>query len=631
LKQLEQNYRTGELKVTEVPVPCASDGSVLVATRVSLISSGTERQLVELAKASLAGKALARPDLVQQMVRKARCEGLVPTLAKALAKLDTPIPLGYSLSGVVLEAGRRVTGLESGDRVACAGAGYANHAEVNAIPKNLCVRVPEGVDDEEASFVTVGAIALQGVRLMAPTLGERVVVLGLGLIGQLTVQLLKANGCRVLGFDPEPLRAALARDLGADLSFTGRYGADAVIVTASTPSSEPVNTAAEISRMKGRVVVVGSVGMNIERDAFYKRELDLRVAMSYGPGRHDPAYEVAGHDYPFAYVRWTEQRNMQAFLELVADRRVTPKAVVTHRFPIGEAERAYALIGSGEPHLAVLLTYPANGAPAIKRRIVLAPPANVQAREGVTRVGFVGCGNYAKSVLLPALKKVGGISLAGVATSTAISARHAAERHGFAYAATDASEVIADSGADTVFIATRHNSHARYIVAALEAGKHVFCEKPLALDREELESVLAAAERAPGRLAVGFNRRFAPLMRQAKAALQARSSSLVMLYRINAGAVARDSWLVGAEGGGRIIGEACHFVDALTYLCGAHPVEVQAVAASAHPDAVSILVRFADGSTGRSSTRPLGTAPWARNTSKCSRTAAPSCSTISAG
>lgn len=607
MKQVEQSYRSGALRVAEVPAPRAAAGQVLVATRVSLISAGTERQLVNLAKASLAGKAMARPDLVRQVIGKAQREGIVPTIEKVFAKLDTPISLGYSLAGTVLEAGPGVDGLTARDRVACAGAGVANHAEINAVPKNLAVAIPEGVDDEAASFVTLGAIALQGVRVAAPTLGERVVVLGLGLIGLLTVQLLKANGCRVLGFDPAESRAALARRLGADVAvsagldeaaagFTDGRGADAVIVTASTKSSDPVNDAARISRMKGRVIVVGLTGMSIDREPFYRRELDLRLSMSYGPGRYDPDYETAGHDYPFAYVRWTEQRNMQAFLELVAAGRVTPKDLVTHRFPIAEAEEAYRLMTGDGDALGILLTYPEQDPARIARRVVLAePPA---ARSGEARIGFIGCGNYAKSVLLPALKKIEGARLTGVATASGVSARHAAERHGFGFAATDPEEILADEGTDTVFVVTRHSDHARSTIAALGRGKHVFCEKPLALTRGELSDVLAAAERAPGRLAIGFNRRFAPMMVEAKAALAGRAAPLVMLYRVNAGPVPPESWLKGAEGGGRIVGEVCHFVDALTYLAGAPSVEVQAVGAPGRDDAVSILMRMADGSTG---------------------------------
>jgi predicted dehydrogenase/threonine dehydrogenase-like Zn-dependent dehydrogenase len=606
MKQVEQNYRTGKLRVVEVPAPRVGEGRLLVATRVSLISSGTEKQLMDLAKASLAGKAMARPDLVRRVIRNVGRDGLRPTIDKVFAKLDTPIPLGYSLAGEVIEVGRGVGGLAVGDRVACAGAGLANHADFNAVPKNLTVPIPSGVDDEDASFVTLGAIALQGVRLASPTLGERIVVMGLGLIGLLTVQLLKANGCRVLGFDPNAARADLARQLGADVAvsdalaeavagFTGGIGADGVIITASSKSNEPINAAAEISRLKGRIVVVGMVGMTIDREPFYKRELELKLSLSYGPGRHDPAYELGGHDYPLPYVRWTEQRNMEAFLALVAEGKVTPKRLVTHRFAIAHANKAYELMGRGEPHLAMLLAYDPQKGTAIERQIRLARPP---ARTTGNRVAFIGLGNYAKSVLLPAVQKIEGVTLTTVVTSTGISAGHAGEKHGFAAIATDPAAVLADADTDTVFIATRHDTHARLAADALRAGKHVFCEKPLALDPESLSDVVAAAQNAPGILTVGFNRRFAPLLIKAKAALEPHSGPLVMLYRINAGTVPQESWIQREEGGGRIVGEVCHFVDALAFLAGSLPVEAHAIAARDHADAVSVLIGFADGSTG---------------------------------
>jgi predicted dehydrogenase len=429
------------------------------------------------------------------------------------------------------------------------------------------------------------------------------VVMGLGLIGLLTVQILKANGCRVIGFDPNPARAALAKQLGADIAVsealnevalarTGGLGADAVIVAASSKSSEPINQAAEISRVKGRIVVVGLVGMNIDREPFYKRELELKLSMSYGPGRGDPAYEFAGRDYPLPYVRWTEQRNMEAFLGLIEEGRVTPKAYVTHRFAIAEAEKAYDLMEKGEPHLAMLLTYPAAVAP---ERILRRRTAPHGEKLGV---GFIGMGNYARSVLLPKVKDAKGVALTAVVTKTGLSATHSADKFGFATAATDVAAALDDPATGAVFIATRHDSHASLAARALTAGKHVFCEKPLALDSASLEAVIAAARGAPGILTVGFNRRFAPLLKQAKAALSPRSGPLMMLYRVNAGAIPGESWVQRDEGGGRILGEVCHFVDSLTYLCGALPVDVQAAAAQGHADAVSVVLRFADGSVG---------------------------------
>jgi polar amino acid transport system substrate-binding protein len=604
VKQVEQSYRTGKLTVAEVPAPRTSEGSILVASRVSLISSGTERQLIALAKASLAGKAMARPDLVRQVIRNLRRDGVKPTVNKIFAKLDTPIPLGYSLAGEVIEVGRRVNGLAVGDRVACAGAGLANHAELNAVPKNLTVRIPAGLDDEDASFVTLGAIALHGVRLAVPTLGETIVVMGLGLIGLLTVQLLKASGCRVIGFDPDDSRVKLAKELGADISVgdglqevvtgqTAGHGADCVIITASSKSSEAINLAAEVSRLRGRIVVVGMVGMTIDREPFYKRELELKLSLSYGPGRHDPAYELNGHDYPLPYVRWTEQRNMEAFLALVATGKVTPKRLITHRFAIDAAEQAYSLMERGEPHVAILLTYPEKVGRPIAREIRTSPPP----RSNGTRVSFIGLGSYAKGVLLPALHNVSGVTLTTVVTSTGISAGHAGQKYGFSNIATDPVAALGED-TDLVFIATRHDTHARLAADALRAGKHVFCEKPLALDADGLADVIAAAEPAPGLLTVGFNRRFAPLLRSAKAALEPRSGPLIMLYRVNAGRIPESHWVQREEGGGRILGELCHFVDALTFLSGSLPVEVHAIAARHHSDAVSVLIRFADGSTG---------------------------------
>ncbi len=603
MKQVEQNYRSGKLRVADVPAPRAGRGGLLVATRVSLISSGTEKQLMDLAKASLAGKAMARPDLVRQVLRTAKRDGLKATAEKVFAKLDQPIPLGYSLAGRVLELGRDVPGFAVGDRVACAGAAMANHAEINSVPKNLCVRIPDGVSDEQASFVTVGAIALQGVRQAMPTLGERVVVMGLGLIGLLTVQLLKANGCQVLGFDPNAERAELAQKLGADIAissgledavatFTSGVGADAVVLTASTKSSNPLNQAGEISRLKGRVVVVGLVGMTLDRDVFYKRELDLKLSMSYGPGRHDPDYELAGHDYPLSYVRWTEQRNMEAFLQLVAEGRVTPERLVTHRFEIAKAEEAYEFMGQGKPHLAMMLGYPEVPEAPIRRDL------KKKAAPSAGGIGFVGFGNYAKSMLLPAIKGLDGITLTRVATSTGLSADNAGEKYGFASVATDPETIFTADDTDTIFIATRHDSHADYAQRALQAGKNVFVEKPLAMTLEELDRVIEAAEAAPGLLTVGFNRRFAPMIRDAKAALKTAAGPKMMLYRINAGEIPSDSWIQRGEGGGRIVGEVCHFVDTLAYLAGSLPTEAQAIALSDRVDAVSILLRFADGSTG---------------------------------
>lgn len=606
MRQVEQSYRTGKMRLAEVPAPQGTAQRNLIQTRVSLISAGTEKQIIDLAKSSLAGKAKARPDLVRKTLGKMKQEGIMPTVRKVFAKLDTPIPLGYSLAGTVIEPGAQAGGFALGDRVACAGAALANHADYNSVPKNLTVRIPDGVSDEDASFVTIGAIALQGVRVAAPTLGEVFVVMGLGLIGQLTVQLLKANGCRVVGFDPNPKRAGEAEALGCDravsdglesavMAMTGGHGADGVIVTASTKSSAPINQAAELCRMKARVVIVGMVGMALDREPFYKRELDLRLSMSYGPGRYDPAYEEQGHDYPLPYVRWTEQRNMQAFLDLIASGQVTPSKLVTHRFPIEDAMAAYDLLQTDEPYLAVLLTYPGDGAP-LSHSVDI--PRSAAPKTGDVGIGFVGFGNYARGVLLPAVTKAGGANLRAVVTATGLSAVNAAEKFGFTKAATDAQELFDDPACDAVFIATRHDTHAGLAVRALEAGKHVFVEKPLALNEDELARVFAALEGSQAMLTVGFNRRFAPMVRQARAAIVKAGGPCVMHYRVNAGFIPADSWLHGPEGGGRIIGEACHFVDTLSALAGSDPVSVEGVKPEGVSDSMQAVLRFADGSTG---------------------------------
>ena len=603
MKQVEQNYRSGALRLIDAPVPMTRTGSNLVASRVSLISAGTEKQIIDLARSSLVGKAVARPDLVRKTLTKMKNEGVLPTVQKVFAKLDMPIPLGYSLAGTVVEAGVMAGNYAVGDRIACAGAGIANHAEYNAVPKNLSVRVPDRVSDEDAAFVTLGAIALQGVRITQPTLGERVVVMGLGLIGLLTVQLLKANGCRVLGFDPNPDRVRLAVELGADMAvsaglaqsvsaFTDGCGADAVIVAASTKSSGPVNEAAEISRMKGRVVIVGLVGMELDREPFYKRELDLRLSMSYGPGRYDNAYEMEGHDYPLPYVRWTEQRNMQAFLDLVGEGRVTPSKLVTHRFPIDQAEAAYALMDSTEPYLAIQLTYP--DATADRSRSV--DMAGRRSATTASGTGFIGFGNYARGVLMPAVKAAGETKFTTVVTATGISAHSAAESFGFAKAATDPTGLFNDPETDCIFIASRHESHAALVIQALDAGKNVFVEKPLALTHEELDSVAISAAKAPGLLTVGFNRRFAPMVIAARAALG--GGAINMHYRINAGPIPGDNWVHGAEGGGRIVGEVCHFVDTLSFLAGGPPTAIESFFVGDMPDSMSALLHFAIGSVG---------------------------------
>ena len=611
MKQILQSYRTGDLEVAEVPAPGLEAGSILVLTAASLVSPGTERMAIELAKKSLVGKARARPDLVKKALERLSRDGVLPTARTVLSKLDQPIPLGYSCSGRVLAVGDIVTGIAVGDRVACAGAKVANHAEVNLVPKNLCARVPEALDDESAAFVTVGAIALQGVRTAQPTLGETFAVIGLGLIGQLAAQILRANGCRVLGIDLDPGKVKLACELGAEAavarsedvlqacsSLTDGRGVDGVLICAATSSNDPVVLAGELCRDRGRVAVVGAVGMEIPRRPYYDKEIAFFQSRSYGPGRYDPSYEEAGVDYPVGYVRWTEQRNMEAFLHLCARGAIQVAPLVTHRFEIQQAKEAYALLeGKGEP-LGILLKYPAKAAPP--RSIAVASPRRESS--GIVRVGFIGAGAFAAGTLVPAAANARDARLVAIASARGFTARHLAQRHGFEACTTDAAAVATGAGVDAVFVATRHNLHAEQATAALRAGKHVFVEKPLALTREELDSVLQAQRATGSVLTVGYNRRHSPLARELRAFFGRRAAPLVMHYRVNAGFIPTDSWIHDpAVGGGRIIGEGCHFIDLCAFLAGGPPLSVFAQgvdprAGARADDNVTLSLKFSDGS-----------------------------------
>ncbi|MDT7689151.1 MAG: hypothetical protein QOE46_1910 [Acidobacteriota bacterium] len=638
MKQLLQNLKTGEGVVAEVPAPVAQRGRVLVRAAASLVSAGTERAFVELGRKSLVGKAKERPDLVRKVVEKVRGEGLLSTLNSVREKLDESHALGYSAAGVVVEVGGDVTGFSAGDRVACAGTGYAAHAELLSVPKNLCVRLPDGVDFESGAFATLGAIALQGVRLAEPTLSESVVVIGLGLIGQLAAQLLKANGCRVFGVDLDESKVELALSLGADdgcmagagvkeavLKWSRGRGADAVVITAATTSDEPVEMAGEISRLRGRVVAVGLVGMKVPRQSYFQRELTLKVSMSYGPGRYDPEYEERGHDYPLPYVRWTEGRNLEAFLDLVAAGSVRCAPLVTHRFPVEDGERAYRLISGDvkEPYLGILINYDierelerhvensgakfkAQSSKFNSQQTTATARSLESARTGAAsvRVGMVGAGDYARRMLLPHFKTEG-VEFVSIATASGVSARDVGGRYGFARFVSGAEEVLTDAGVNLVVIATRHDSHAGLARRALERGLDVFVEKPLALDDEELNALLEAAARSRGRLTVGFNRRFSPHAREAKEFFADARSPLSILYRVNAGRVPRTHWTQDArEGGGRIRGEVCHFVDFMHFITGSRVRRVYAEPvtsgdhAAVDDDSVFITLKFADGSNG---------------------------------
>ena len=613
MRQLIQSYRSGEMKIEDVPAPGVRSGGVLVRTSRSLVSAGTEKMIVDLAQKSLLGKARTRPDLVKKVVDTARSQGILNTFRKVQSKLDTPIPLGYSNAGVVVAVGDGVSEYTVGDRVACGGAGYANHADYCFVPRNLTARIPEEVGFEEAAFATVGAIALQGVRQTAPTLGESVGVLGLGLIGQLAAQLLRANGCRVFGFDPDPDRARLAEEMGAHCAvssepeqaaeqFTRGRGLDAVIVSASTPSAGPLAQAGELSRLRGRVVVVGLVGMEIPRSLYYRKELDVRMSMSYGPGRYDPDFEERGFDYPLAHVRWTEQRNIEAFLSLSAEGKLHLSPLVTHRFSIDNALDAYSLIQAGrEPFLGVVLDY-ANDEeePRVPESSIEIQRQPIEA--AAVGVGVIGSGGFASSVFLPSLRASGIAQNVAIASASGMTARLLGEKNGFQIASANADEVIAHPDVNAVFVLTRHNLHASLAIKALVAGKYVFTEKPLALSEDEVSALIATRNANHGELMVGFNRRFAPLVEEIQSHFAGRTHPLMIQYRVNAGFIPAEHWVHDPrEGGGRILGEACHFVDLAHFLAGAPPVRVYAESITGDSrfradDNVLIQLKFADGS-----------------------------------
>ncbi|MBL8287709.1 MAG: bi-domain-containing oxidoreductase [Rubrivivax sp.] len=626
MKQILQNLKDGSTEVADVPCPRAGRGQVLIRTRRTLVSAGTERMLVDFGRGSLIDKARQQPDKVRQVFDKIRTDGLLPTLAAVRNKLDQPLPMGYCNVGEVVEVGEGVSGLAAGDRVASNG----RHAEMVAVPVNLCARVPETVSDDDAAFTVLGAIALQGIRLVQPTLGEAVVVTGLGLIGLVTVQLLKAQGCRVLGLDFDGDKLALAKRFGAEVAdlkagadpvaaaqaFSRGRGVDAVIITASTKSNEPVHQAALMCRKRGRIVLVGVTGLELSRADFYEKELSFQVSCSYGPGRYDPNYEDKGQDYPVGFVRWTEQRNFEAVLDMLAERRLDVAPLVSHRFGIGEAARAYEVVAGSEPSLGIVLAYPppapAGAAPdaRLARTVRLAgaagglaaaaPIVPAGASPGRARISVIGAGNYAGAVLVPAFKAAGA-ELARIASAGGASSVHLGRKFGFAEATTDVEALLADPACDAVVICTRHDSHAGYVQRALAAGKHVFVEKPLALTAAETDAIEAAARAAPDRIVmVGFNRRFAPQVVRMKALLAGVPGPKAFVMTVNAGAIPREHWTQDPRvGGGRLVGEGCHFIDLLRFLAGA-PVESHGVARmqAATPDTASITLRFADGSLG---------------------------------
>lgn len=624
MKQVLQHRKQGDVRVHDVPPPQLRPGGILVRSRASLISAGTEKAGIELTRQSLVGMAQERPDLVRRVLDKVQKDGVLATWNAVRDQLDRHVPLGYSCAGTVAARSAEVTELEVGQLVACAGAGHACHAEVNFVPRLLAAAVPDGVSAEQAAYATVGSIALQGIRNANVQLGESVAVIGLGLIGQLAVQILKSAGCRVLGFDVSEARASLAMEHGALAAFgvlgakeageAGRLtrgrGVDAVLICAATKSNDPIEFAAKISRDRGKVVMVGVTGMDVPRNDYYHKELSLIVSRSYGPGRYDASYEERGNDYPAGYVRWTEQRNLEAFLDLVAAGSVRPELFTTHRFPIADAEKAYELIlGGSEPYLGVILDYPAaapglestaatNGESNSTTRIALAGTRPETAGGRATGVSFVGVGNFARGTLLPHLRALPGLRHEGLLSASGHSAATTGEKFGFRYCTSRLEDLLDDGATDAVFIATRHSQHAELASQALRAGKAVFVEKPLAVNGDQLRSLVRTTVETGGRVMAGFNRRFAPLARTLKEHLVG-AGPLTMHYRVNAGPLPHDHWLAAPDEGGRIIGEGCHFLDFFAFLCGARPRSVFATPAGGEgADDLDLVVSYEDGSVG---------------------------------
>jgi polar amino acid transport system substrate-binding protein len=587
----------------------------LVENKFSLISSGTERSTVKVAKANLLGKAKQRPELVAQVLQNIKKEGLAATISKVKTKLDSLKALGYSTSGTVLASLDKDGKFQAGDRVACAGQDYASHAEIVAVPQNLVVKIPENVSFEEASFTTLGSIALQGVRQAGPKLGEKVCVIGLGLLGQLTGQLLKANGCDVFGIDLSDRLLKLANGfsvakginrydpnlLSACDNFTNGFGFDSIIITAAAPTNDPIVLSTEICRKKGKIIVVGAVKMDIPRDPyFYRKELELKISCSYGPGRYDVEYEEGGIDYPFAYVRWTEQRNMEAFLDMVSKGLVDVKPLITHTYNIEQAEDAYEIVlgKNPEPHIAILLKYGENKEKfSTFKSIKNEPVKNIN-------IGFIGAGSFAQSYLIPNVKSSGS-SLDTVVTSKGITSKNVAEKFGFNVCSTDIKDILDKKEINTVFIATPHSSHATQVIQSLQAQKNVFVEKPLAISEEELNDIIQTKTINNFPLMVGFNRRFAPICVAIKKEFVNAGEPLVINIRVNAGYIPKDHWTQIPEiGAGRIIGEMCHFIDLMQFFTDAIPVKVYAECIQSKneklkvDDNIAIIIKFNDGSVG---------------------------------
>ena len=610
MKQVLQHLRSGQIELADVPCPLVRPGHLLIQTAASLISPGTERMLVEFGQAGLIGKARSQPERVRQVLDKLRTDGVMPTLEAVFSRLDEPLPLGYCNVGRVVEVGQDVSGFAAGDRVASNGA----HAEIVCVPATLAALIPDNVDDGSASFTVLGAVALNGVRLLEPTFGESFAVIGLGVLGLLAVQLLRAHGCRVVGIDVNPSRCELARAFGCEVvstdtgvdpvraarAFSGDRGVDGVLITASAQTHDIVHQAAEMSRKRGRIVLVGVVGLNLLRKDFYEKELTFQVACSYGPGRYDPTYEAEARDYPLPFVRWTVARNLAAVLDAMARGLIDVKPLMSQRLPQADAVLAYATILRDRNALGVVLTYPQQPAPTARVAELHSPVTTTAPVPGTPRIGVIGAGSFARQVLLPAIQSAGA-QIRLVASAGGVTSLHAARKFGASAATTDYKELLSAADIDAVFIATRHDSHAPLVAEALEAGKHVFVEKPLAIDQSGLELIRRAyGKHTDLQLMVGFNRRFAPHAVQVKKLLAGRSAPIAVNILVNAGEIPADHWLRNPRiGGGRIIGEACHFIDLAMFLVGHPIVTVHAIALARRTqsdDTFSINLTFSDGS-----------------------------------
>lgn len=591
MKQIVQNYNTGDLWLEDVPTPICRRGGLLVRNEYSVVSTGTERMKVSQARMSLLEKARARPDKVKQVLQSVRQVGLMETYNKVQERLDSLTPLGYSSAGLVVEVGDGLDSFSVGDRVACAGEGVACHAEYVSVPRNLCARIPDGVSSRDAAFSTVGAIAMNGVRQARVSIGDTVVVVGLGLVGLLGVQILRSAGCRVIGIDIDRNKLELARRCGAVAAYTSdeerlqesiseltqHRGVDAVYIAASTNRTDPMDLAGEIARDRGTVVVVGMIPVHAEWQTYYDKELNIVMARSYGPGRYDRNYEERGIDYPVGYIPWTERRNLEEFMRLIQTGGVNPALLEPQEFPFEDAREAYAEIhdNPGKHAVGVIFQYPTDS--KTERRVQGGNPRRGSG-PGEVAIAMIGAGNFATGTLIPGLKSVPDVRLQAICSARGLTAKSAAVRHGFAYAASDVSEVLSDPEVDAVVIATRHDTHAAFAIDALNHGKHVLVEKPLALNREDLDSVMAAVRESTAILLPGFNRRFSPLSRSVREFFSPDAGPLEVMVRVNAGAIGADSWYQDSEEGGwRIVSEGCHFVDLISYLTRSDPVAVSAV------------------------------------------------------